>query len=308
MISTDDLAILRAGLDHDGLVRDGGKWVAGKVRAERGQIGRLIRAGFLVGKRRGHRVKVSPQGRRACAVGAMPAPNVEIVFRCDLGGIDRSQYHHGRVIASDDRRVVVALRGDGPTVIEVSRPHPGAHWKGSTRRAGAYRGTSLWPTVEAWPGLLPASWFAPLAAPPRTLARLQEVRARLASIGAYAMTTEERASDALYGGLHALRRAAANAMPDVAAYLSDVIAHDAAEVEDAEWEHAQKQVTAHVMPALYGFSRVSVPSLYEVKEALRCYRLRPEHVERAYAEALPRAEERAARVNELLDRRSRPRG
>jgi hypothetical protein len=87
------------------------------------------------------------------------------------------------------------------------------------------------------------------------------------------------------------------------AYLEAVLVKDATLIEAAEWEHAQKAVRmVGTMEWRSLWEPVTVPTLDEVKRDLR--RLRPDLVERAYMECLPRWQEYKANRDAYLAKRA----
>jgi hypothetical protein len=168
------------------LTQKAGVWRIGE-RGEvinRSLVGRMMRAKYITGKRRGGLATVTSIGRRLARDSKAPPIGVELTYRlCKNHG-------KGRVVRATGTTALVipspAYRSnDAPAVLHVlSRPHGGAPWKGQTSTLGAYRNDPvLWPIIESTPGLLPNAWSAPLDAHMHSLARLHEVKRRLDSIG-----------------------------------------------------------------------------------------------------------------------------
>ena len=291
-LTANDLAILHAA--QTGAVRRTGRtWHVGSLTADRAQIGRLIRGGFLTGKRTGSEARITAQGRRAILPMQTPPLGAEIVFRVD--GWERTKrYRHGRIVAVDAHRVVVIPREliverGVPQAVEVRRPHPGAPWKGRTVTIGYYRGTPLWPAVAS---LLPAAWTAPVTTEPYTLERLRDVRTRLASIGAYPATTEEHASGWTY--LYQIPDRIAMG-GEIGEYLQRVYERDRAEIDAA----MRAEVAKVVSYSLGSWTRTGqVPPLDEVLQNVPHY-FPAEIVREEYAVQAPKADALAVRLRDL---------
>lgn len=281
----EDTAFLRAAVAH-GVTRAGSTWRAGPESLTRARIGRLIRAGYLRGKRGAATLDVTAQTRRMLATNRIPPIGSTIAFRDNSGWKRCKRYLLGRVLGTHHLDTVVASDG---YIFLVSRPHGGAHWKGSSVSVGHFRGTPMWDVVVA-AGLVPAIWFAPLEAPPFTLARLREVNARLAAIGGWRYFSAEERCAEVVSRLDQIRARAAGRfnriLDDEREYLERVLVNDATEIEAAEMAETRRAVE---MAGRLGYHRLSDPvtirTLDEIQRELTGHR--PDLVARAYAELLP---------------------
>ncbi len=220
-------------------------------------VGRMIRAGYLTGKRRSGVAALSTMGRQATR-GGKPLPlGVEVTYRLpNVTG-------RGRVIQSTGTTALVIpykQASDGPVCLHVlRRPHVSAPWKAYASAVGHYRNDAVvWPIIEAKPDLLPAAWLKPYTSEPRTLARMVEVRARLESIGLSTYgtkATEEKAALAITWGssngidewaLSQFRstteRERAKGDQDLAEYMEAVLAADEVTFDAAELRVTERDV------------------------------------------------------------------
>lgn len=236
--------------------------------------------------------------RRAALVAAwveknrvkLPHLGATLTFRVvDYAPSPMRRYLTGRVVAVEPRALVVVDR----VAYAVERPRPSAHWKGSRRPAGAYRGTPIWAHVGHEPDYQAA---------PRTWARLVEVRAYLGAIGAWdAKTPEEAAALAVVGEyktLAQLRWERDRTSGDVRAYLDAVIEHDAEAIDDAEFAEARQRLHGYFWWKIKDEYRVIPPS---EADTVTCWA--PWQLRRAYWSLEPELVEAHRRWNELRRRR-----
>ena len=276
----------------DGAERRGRTWRAGALTIERSEIGRLIRAGLLLGKRGGHRLTVSRAGRRAVTEGKAPPIGTEVIARGHKASL------RGRVIASGPNEATLLPLDGGtwnetaPAVYEVRRPHAGAPWKGRAAPIGNYLDEPIWPALAS---IVPPIWTAPFTTEPYTLARLREVNAKRAAIGGYCRSVEEQAAAAIvptYGiplaGIRAMAEGD-HCLGDRprAEYLAEVVRRDPAPFDAADFAYALQEVKRSIMPYRHNILRdpLLVCSLAEIAKDHR--RIRPEMLQRAYACLVP---------------------
>lgn len=224
----------------------------------RSLVGKLIRAKYLTGKRKSGVATLTAVGRRLTRVGKAPHIGVEVTYRLpkDTG--------RGRVIRSTGTTALVVPHkqaSDGPACLHVlQRPHSQAPWKAYASSLGHYRNdATVWPIIEAWPNLLPALWLQAYTSEPRTLARLIEVRARLASIGltrpsscgttlaedkaALALAYRDPIDDWALGYFrNVVERERATGDSNVAEYMEAVLAHDEVTFDAAESRLVRNEV------------------------------------------------------------------
>lgn len=296
-LTDEDRALLRLAA-QTGLQRFGRKWRGGRSDFPHSQVRRLRKSGYLVIE--GDRARVTAQARRALREDKAPPVGVEIIAR------GRRATLRGRVIASGPNTATLLPLDSGkaeryvgqevvhyPGVYEVSRPHPGAPWKGEARPLGYYLDKPFWPALAS---IVPPIWNAPFESEPFTIARLREAKAKRDAIGGSAMTVEEHAADMCFGTYYPpftdVRRRVEQGEngPDVCAYLAEVIRRDPVPFDAADFEYALQSVKRSIIPYhpdIWGSLRVC--SLAEIAKDHRF--IRPEMLQRAYACLVPWARE-----------------
>jgi hypothetical protein len=248
-------------------------------------------------ERTADRARVTEQSRRALREDKAPSIGVEIIAR------GRRTILRGRVIASGPNTATLLPLDGGkaeryvgqevryyPGVYEVSRPHPGAPWKGESVPLGYYLDKPIW---RALASIVPPIWNAPFGSEPFTIARLREVKAKRDAVGGSPTLLEERAADVCFGTYYppftgVRRRVAREDMPpDVRAYLAEAIRRDPAPFDAADFDHALQSVKRAIIPYRSNILREPgrVCSLAEITADHPF--IRPEMLQRAYACFVP---------------------